>query len=101
MSSGYHRTRTAPTSSGVALASNVVGKQVPGVFKDALIDLADTERAEGYELPGGQLPLDELAVEILSEQVDEFTCGSCFLVRHRSQLVRETNSLGYCSDCEN
>lgn len=101
MSSGYHRPGTAHTSSGVAIARDVVGKHVPRVLKDALIDLADTERAESYELPGGQLPPDELAVEILSEQVDEFTCGSCFLVRHRSQLVRERNSLGYCSDCEN
>lgn len=66
----------------------------------AVIDLAETELAELYELPGGEVSADELALEIVAQRADEFTCGSCFLVRHRSQLVREKNGLPYCRDCE-
>lgn len=39
-------------------------------------------------------------VRVLPAQSDEFTCASCFLVRHRSQAAREKNGLIYCSDCE-
>ncbi|CAH0200496.1 hypothetical protein SRABI26_01903 [Arthrobacter sp. Bi26] len=31
---------------------------------------------------------------------DEFTCYSCFLGRHRSQLAREMNGPSYCIDRE-
>lgn len=67
---------------------------------NALVDPAEADLADSYELPGGELLLDEHAVEILAEQLDEFTCGSCFLVRHRSQLARELNGVKYCRDCE-
>ncbi|HST72506.1 MAG TPA: DUF4193 family protein, partial [Kocuria rosea] len=30
----------------------------------------------------------------------EFTCASCFLVRHRSQLARQAGGTSYCGDCE-
>ncbi|MCY1159640.1 MAG: hypothetical protein MOP51_2693, partial [Citricoccus sp.] len=33
-------------------------------------------------------------------QADEFTCASCFLVRHRSQVAKEKNGMLYCTDCE-
>jgi ribosomal protein L37AE/L43A len=41
-----------------------------------------------------------LTVQILPAQADEFTCSSCFLVRHRSQIAREKNGLLFCSECE-
>ena len=31
---------------------------------------------------------------------DEFTCSSCFLVHHRSQLARETKGKLICRDCD-
>ncbi|EYT52374.1 dUTPase [Kocuria sp. UCD-OTCP] len=37
---------------------------------------------------------------VIPEQVDEFTCASCFLVRHRSQLARQSGETRYCTDCE-
>ncbi|MDJ0313178.1 DUF4193 family protein [Arthrobacter sp. H35-D1] len=88
MTTGYHRPRTAQRPAG------------PGTAMNAVIDLTETEGAENYELPGSQTPAEELAMEILAEQTDEFTCNSCFLVRHRSQLAREKSDLKYCSDCE-
>ncbi|CAM5708113.1 dUTPase OS=Streptomyces antimycoticus OX=68175 GN=SANT12839_069290 PE=4 SV=1 [Streptomyces antimycoticus] len=37
---------------------------------------------------------------MLPRQADEFTCMSCFLVHHRSQLAAETkNGQPICRDC--
>ena len=36
-------------------------------------------------VPGGEFVAEELIVEIVPEAGDEFTCSSCFLVRHKSQ----------------
>ncbi|QYF90578.1 DUF4193 domain-containing protein [Arthrobacter sp. PAMC25284] len=66
----------------------------------AVVDEDESELAEGYELPGADLSGEELLVRILPAQADEFTCASCFLVRHRSQIAREKGVLKYCMDCE-
>jgi hypothetical protein len=66
----------------------------------AVVDLDETDLADSYELPGGDLSGEELAVEVMPAQADEFTCSSCFLVRHRSQLAREKDGLMYCKECE-
>ena len=65
----------------------------------AVIDLDEAGLAASYELPGGEFTPDEHTVEILAEQLDEFTCGACFLVRHRSQLVKEQDAVKYCQEC--
>ena len=41
--------------------------------------------------------IEELSVEVKPRQEDEFTCMSCFLVHHRSQLADEKNMI--CRDC--
>lgn len=66
----------------------------------AVVDEDESELADGYELPGADLSGEELLVQVLPAQADEFTCASCFLVRHRSQIARETDGLKYCRDCE-
>jgi hypothetical protein len=66
----------------------------------AVVDEDETELAEGYELPGADLSGEELLVRVMPAQADEFTCASCFLVRHRSQIAREKDGLKYCKDCE-
>src|SRR6478735_3580115 len=53
------------------------------------VDVDEFDAAEGLELPGADLSNEELAVRVLPKQADEFTCMSCFLVHHRSQLARE------------
>lgn len=65
-----------------------------------LIDEREATLAEEYILPGGEAGQDEASVEIIPEQADEFTCASCFMVRHRSQLVREDQGQKYCTECE-
>jgi Domain of unknown function (DUF4193) len=66
----------------------------------AVVDEDETELAEGYELPGADLSGEELLVQVMPAQADEFTCASCFLVRHRSQIAREKDGLKYCIECE-
>lgn len=65
----------------------------------ASVDVDETEQAEGFELPGADLSGEELSVRVLPRQADEFTCGRCFLVHHRSQLAGEESGLPICSDC--
>jgi hypothetical protein len=68
--------------------------------QSAVVDEDEAEAAEGYELPGADLSGEELLVRVLPPQADEFTCGSCFLVRHRSQIAKEKDGLVFCRDCE-
>lgn len=89
-----HRASRAAGNPASADSSGTSGRSI------AVIDHAEIELADSYELPGGELPPDELALEIIAEQVDEFTCSGCFLVRHRSQLAAEKHGMKYCKDCE-
>ena len=55
--------------------------------------------ADSYELPGADLSHEELSVVVLPAQEDEFTCMSCFLVKHRSQLDHEGPDGPICKEC--
>lgn len=68
--------------------------------QSAVVDVEETDTAEGFELPGADLSGEELLVRVVPPQDDEFTCASCFLVRHRSQVALEKDGLTYCQDCE-
>ena len=63
------------------------------------VDVDETEQAEGFERPGADLSGEELSVRVIPKQADEFTCASCFLVKHRSQLAETRGGLDYCVDC--
>ena len=54
-------------------------------------------RLSPSSFPGADLSHEELAVEVMPRQDDEFTCMSCFLVHHRSQLADEKKLI--CRDC--
>ena len=66
----------------------------------AVVEEDETDLAAGYELPGADLSGEELLVMVVPPQADEFTCSSCFLVRHRSQIAREQDGHFYCRECE-
>jgi hypothetical protein len=70
-----------------------------GDAKSGIVDVDETELAESLELPGADLSNEELAVQVLPRQADEFTCSRCFLVHHRSQLAREVDGQKICRDC--
>ena len=63
------------------------------------VDEDEVEAAESFELPGADLSHEELTVRVLPRQADEFTCYSCFLVKHRSQIAEIKNGHYYCVDC--
>ena len=63
------------------------------------VDEDETEAAEGFELPGADLSNEELSVRVLPRQADEFTCSTCFLVHHRSQLAKEVAGMPVCREC--
>ncbi|MEZ7821449.1 MAG: DUF4193 domain-containing protein [Candidatus Nanopelagicales bacterium] len=63
------------------------------------VDVDEAELAESIELPGADLSGENLTVEVVPKQTDEFTCVSCFLVRHRSQFDHEGKSGPKCKDC--
>ncbi len=63
------------------------------------VDVDETELNESLELPGADLSGEELTVKVLPRQENEFTCGSCFLVHHRSQLDHAEGNLLICREC--
>lgn len=63
------------------------------------VDEDEAEAAEGFELPGADLSREELSVEVIPAQADEFTCAECFLVHHRSQLAGARDGLPICTEC--
>jgi hypothetical protein len=64
----------------------------------AVIDLDEGESGP-IELPGADLSGEELTVQVLPRQHDEFTCTRCFLVQHRSRLAHHTRRDAICQDC--
>ncbi|GAA2864996.1 DUF4193 domain-containing protein [Paenarthrobacter ilicis] len=70
------------------------GKQSPAV------DVDEAELADAFELPGADLSGEELLIQVLPPQADEFTCFNCFLVKHRSQMAAERGGHLYCRECE-
>lgn len=68
--------------------------------RSVVLELEETDTVDGVELPGADLSNEELIIHVVPQAEDEFTCYSCFLVRHRSQIAREKNGHAYCVDCE-
>ena len=64
------------------------------------VDAAEIAAAESFDLPGADLSSEEITEQVLAAQADEFTCVSCFLVRHRSQIARDSGGRLFCTDCE-
>ncbi|GAA1263024.1 MAG: hypothetical protein QOH40_2135 [Arthrobacter pascens] len=70
---------------------------------DARSVVRELDEADGLDdgaVPGGEFVAEELVVQVIPQAVDEFTCYSCFLVRHRSQIAKEKNGHAFCVDCE-
>ena len=67
--------------------------------KSHIVDVDETGAAENLELPGADLSKEELAVEVVPRRQDEFTCMSCFLVHHQSQLSNPGDPEPICTDC--
>jgi hypothetical protein len=64
-----------------------------------VLDLDETDVAEGFELPGADLSNEELIVSVVPMLSDEFRCSRCFLVHHRSQRTTGRHGQEICSEC--
>ena len=64
------------------------------------MELDEADALDEGLTPGGEIVSGELVVQVIAQAADEFTCYSCFLVRHRSQVERESKDHSYCADCE-
>jgi Domain of unknown function (DUF4193) len=62
-------------------------------------DLDEAEASEQFELPGADLSGEELTVTVVPMQPDEFRCGRCFLVHHRSQRAARADGQDVCQEC--
>lgn len=94
----YDSSRVAPEEESNASLEELEGKNTGR--QEATLDPDDADLAESFELPGADLSGEELLIQVLPVQPDEFTCMSCFLVHHRSQLASEKDGKRYCSECE-
>lgn len=63
-------------------------------------ELDETDALDDAVVPGGEFVAEELIVHVIPQAEDEFTCYSCFLVRHRSQIAKERDGHFYCRECE-
>jgi len=73
-------------------------ERVPDKLSGA-VDAEDADNPGGFELAGADLSDMELDVVVLPPQDDEFTCVSCFLVKHRSQVDHEEKLGPVCKEC--
>ena len=64
-----------------------------------VVDVEETDTAEGFELPGADLSGEELSVRVVPKQADELTCSGCFLVHHRHRYAGERAGLPTCRGC--
>lgn len=63
------------------------------------VDEDENAAAEEYELPGADLSNEELSVQVIPAQDDEFTCSICYLVQHRSRISKQESDELVCIDC--
>ena len=75
-----------------AVVDDFIAKALPS------LDLEES-RALQAMLAWIDLSGEEMSVRVVPRQADEFTCTSCFLVHHRSQLAGERGGLPICKDC--
>lgn len=63
-----------------------------------VVDVDDSDNSS-FELAGQDLSDLDLDVVVLPPQADEFTCVSCFLVKHQSQFDHESKLGPICHEC--
>ena len=84
MATDYDAPRTAPEDEPANESLEAIQTRTSATIQRAVIDAEFFDTAEGIDLPGAVLSHEEFTVAVIPELVDEFTCASCFLARHRS-----------------
>lgn len=90
----------APRKNDVDDAESIeaLKERVPDSLSASVGD-EDADNPGGFDLGGADLSDVELDVVVLPPQADEFTCMSCFLVKHRSQLDHTGKNGAICAEC--
>jgi len=66
----------------------------------AVIDVDETDTAEGFELPGADLSGEELSVRVVPNKPTSSPAQpTCFFVHHRHRYAGEREGLPICRDC--
>jgi hypothetical protein len=73
-----------------------IKERVPA--KSAASDTEDTDSGDSFSIP--DVVSEDLEVVVLPPQEDEFTCSSCFIVKHRSLVSRKTKHGPVCTECD-
>ncbi|MGH2793390.1 MAG: DUF4193 family protein [Actinomycetota bacterium] len=60
-------------------------------------DKVEEEDESVLDLARGDERSETLAIKVLPQQTNEFTCRNCFLVKHKSQLADKKKMI--CRDC--
>jgi hypothetical protein len=60
-------------------------------------DKVEEEDESVLDLARGDERSETLAIKVLPQQSNEFTCRNCFLVKHKSQLADKKKMI--CRDC--
>lgn len=63
-------------------------------------DVDDAADMDSLEFGDPDVVDGELTAPVVPIAPDEFRCGSCFLIRHRSQLARGRGDSSICLDCD-
>lgn len=71
----------------------------PGA-RSVVTELDEADALDEGLTPGGEIVSEELIVQVIPQGKDEFTCSSCFLVRHRSQLAARTTAVRTASSAK-
>lgn len=79
MATDYDAPRTRTEDEPANEFLEAIQARASATTQTAVIDLEDTDTAEGIDLPGADLAHEKLTVAVIPEQADEFTCASCFL----------------------
>lgn len=97
MSQDYDEARPDVAEASDRVLKDVQKMDAPNA-KSVQVDLEESDFSEGQDLPGA-IVLDELVVEVVPQDTDEFVCGECFSVRHRSQAAMVLAGVTTCRDC--
>ena len=96
--SDYDARRVSDVETQDRSASCALAPTLPG-SSAAIVEDDDPNDLHFFELPGADLPGEELSVTVIPQRADEFTCSSCFLVQHRSRMRTSSSGLPICADC--
>lgn len=61
-------------------------------------DVDEADHSESFALPDVAAS-EDLDVVVLPAQDDEFTCTSCFIVKHRSLMAHSSKTEKVCIEC--